>query len=228
MFPVGIPPQARDENRDERGLDTINRLLLHGARYHHRPHLFVAPSDVDEGRDIPDWEADRISIRVGLALHEELSLQPGDCAALFMPLSISWALVERGLWGLGATSVPIPPNLPDSDVSRVLAKVRPKILFVSSAGRASPLYGANDPTRVPRLARGDLAGIAGGDDAGLLGAGCGAFRAADSSAPRRAAGPLLDRSRAGDARPPLRRMGGRSHHRRLLRGSEWNRARFLC
>lgn len=145
MFPVGVPPRGIDAHHDERGLDTINRLLLHGAGHHDRAALFV-PGDTreeggfsEQGRDVPDWQADRLSIRVALVLLEEISLQRGDRVALWMPLSLSWALAERALWGLGAASIPIPPELRASEVSVVLARARPRVLFVSSVSRASSL-----------------------------------------------------------------------------------------
>lgn len=142
MFPVGIAPSSADPHRDERGLDTINRLLLHGARYHDRSALFVACADPKHdpatgGPEIPDWKADRLSIRTALVLQEDLSLELGDAVALWMPLSPTWAFVERGLWGVGVTSVPIPNDLGAAEVSRVLGKTRPKVLFVPGVSRAS-------------------------------------------------------------------------------------------
>ncbi len=80
----------------------MNRLLLHGARYHDRNAVFVSR----ELGETPDWRADRLSIRVALALREDLAVGPGDLVALFMPLSVHWALIERAVWGLGAATVP--------------------------------------------------------------------------------------------------------------------------
>jgi hypothetical protein len=84
----------------------MNRLLLHGARYHDRKSVFVS-SDLGE---TPDWRADRMSIRIALALREDLEVGPGDLVALLMPLSVRWALVERALWGLGAATLPSSPE----------------------------------------------------------------------------------------------------------------------
>jgi acyl-coenzyme A synthetase/AMP-(fatty) acid ligase len=80
----------------------MNRLLLHGARYHDRKAVFVSR----ELGETPDWRADRLSIRVALALREDLGVGPGDLVALLMPLSVRWALVERAVWGLGAATLP--------------------------------------------------------------------------------------------------------------------------
>jgi acyl-CoA synthetase (AMP-forming)/AMP-acid ligase II len=146
MFPIGIPPPGADPHGDDRGLDTINRLLLHGARHHDRAAVFSpgaaepnALLDRVGAGDVPDWQADRLSIRIALVLHQELSLRQGDRVALWMPLSLAWPLVERGIWGLGAESVPIGPEAGASDVSLVLARTGPRVLFVSSASAASVL-----------------------------------------------------------------------------------------
>jgi hypothetical protein len=105
-FPFGIQPEVSDAFADERGPDTMNRLLLHGARYHRRQSVFVSP----ELGEMPDWRADRISIRVALALREVLSVGPGDLVALALPFSIYWPLVERAVWGLGAATLPLSPG----------------------------------------------------------------------------------------------------------------------
>ncbi len=85
---------------DERGLDTVSRLLLHGARYHDRKCLFVS----NELGEVPDWRADRFSIRVALALAEDHAVGPGDVVALALPLSARFALAERAVWALGAAT----------------------------------------------------------------------------------------------------------------------------
>lgn len=98
----------------------MNRLLLHGARYHDRKAVFVSP-DLGE---TPDWRADRLSIRVALALREDLAVGPGDLVALLMPLSVRWALVERAVWGLGAATLTVSPE------SMLIRRV--KAIFASS------------------------------------------------------------------------------------------------
>lgn len=105
----------------------MNRLLLHGARYHDRKAVFVSR----EFGEMPDWRADRLSIRVALALREDLAVGPGDFVALAMPLSIYWALVERAVWGLGAATLPLSP---EGGIDRPV-----KAMFASSAaGLSSP------------------------------------------------------------------------------------------
>jgi hypothetical protein len=117
-FPFGIHPEPSDPGADARGPDTMNRLLLHGARYHDRRSVFVSR----ELGETPDWRADRLSIRVALALREDLSVGPGDVVALAMPFSIHWPLVERAVWGLGAATLPLSPGSgPDRPVKAVFA-----------------------------------------------------------------------------------------------------------
>jgi hypothetical protein len=99
-FPFGLEPEASDPVLDERGLDTVNRLLLHGARYHDRSAVFVS-SDFEE---MPDWRADRFSIRLALALAEHRGVGPGDIVSLAIPLSIRFILAERAIWALGAAT----------------------------------------------------------------------------------------------------------------------------
>jgi hypothetical protein len=135
-FPFGIQPEVSDPNRDERGPDTVNRLLLHGARYHDRAAVFVTASN---GAETPDWRADRLSIRLGLALHEELAIGAGDVVALLMPLSLECALVERGLWGLGAVSLPLSPDAGSGDLALTLAEARPRAVIAERAADVVPL-----------------------------------------------------------------------------------------
>jgi acyl-CoA synthetase (AMP-forming)/AMP-acid ligase II len=104
----------------------MNRLLLHGARYHDRREVFRSP----EG-ETPDWRADRHAIRAGLALESAFAVGPGDVVALLLPLSIEWAFVERGIWGLGAASLPLWPESSPSEIARRLERERPKVLVSS-------------------------------------------------------------------------------------------------
>jgi acyl-CoA synthetase (AMP-forming)/AMP-acid ligase II len=82
----------------------MNRLLLQGARYHERRSLFVS---ADWG-EMPDWRADRHSIRIALALRERHGVGPGDVVALGIPFSARFVLAERAIWGLGASTLPLP------------------------------------------------------------------------------------------------------------------------
>lgn len=102
IFPFGIPEDVGDPSGDERGADSVNRLLLHGARYHDRNFLFVSR----ELGEMPDWKADRFSLRLALALAEDRNVGPSDRVGLAGPFSVRWPLLERAIWGLGASTVP--------------------------------------------------------------------------------------------------------------------------
>jgi hypothetical protein len=102
IFPFGIPEDIGDPSGDARGADTMNRLLLHGARYHDRNSLFVSR----ELGEMPDWKADRFSIRLALALAEDRRVGPSDRVGLAGPFSVRWPILERAIWGLGASTVP--------------------------------------------------------------------------------------------------------------------------
>ena len=104
----------------------MNRLLLHGARYHDRREVFRSP----EG-ETPDWRADRNAIRAGLALESAFAVGPGDIVGLLLPLSIEWAFVERGIWGLGAAILPLWPEWRESEIADRLERERPKVLVSS-------------------------------------------------------------------------------------------------
>ncbi|MFQ5890302.1 MAG: AMP-binding protein [Gemmatimonadota bacterium] len=132
-FPFGVAADSSDEHVDERGPDTLNRLLLHGARYHDRAELFL---DWEKGRrtgwgwqGTPDWRADRSAIRTALVLRQRLQVGGGETVALWFPLSREWAYVERGCWSIGAISVPVWPEWDLRRVGEVLADASPQVLF---------------------------------------------------------------------------------------------------
>ena len=116
-FPFGLEPEASDPVLDERGLDTVNRLLLHGARYHDRSAVFVS-NDLEE---MPDWRADRFSVRIALALAEDFGVGPEDVVSIEMPLSIRFALAERAVWALGAVTAIGSGPRPINEVKAVIA-----------------------------------------------------------------------------------------------------------
>ncbi|HXV65028.1 MAG TPA: hypothetical protein VEK15_30315 [Vicinamibacteria bacterium] len=101
MFPFGVLPEPLDTLAP----DTMNRLLLHAARYHDRGSVFT-----DGTKKTPDWRADRLSIRLALALEETMEVSRGDVVALSLPFDSGWPLVERAIWALGASSRPLPPR----------------------------------------------------------------------------------------------------------------------
>jgi AMP-binding enzyme len=135
MFPFGIQPEASDPSRDERGPDTMNRLLLHGARYHDRTAVFVSAT----GEETADWQADRRSLRIALALQRNHGVGPGDRVALWMPLSLDFALVERAVWGLGTSTLPLLPAMSLLEAGRILEEAQPKLIVTDRSRGATAL-----------------------------------------------------------------------------------------
>lgn len=130
----------RADDGDGRGLDTMNRLLLHAARHHDREAVFLR---WDRGRDgwgwqpTPDWRADRRTIRVALVLRQRLGVAEGDAVALWRSPDPESAVLERAVWSIGAVSVPLSPEWPAERVEAVLADARPCVLF-AGAGSSVP------------------------------------------------------------------------------------------
>lgn len=111
-------------------ISTINRFLLEGAHQHERDGAFVEWT-ADRFESVPDWRADRTSIRIALVLQERFGVEPGDAVALSMRLGLRWLLVERAVWGLGAMTVPVDPAAPGFEPG-------PVVMFVDGA----PLAGS--------------------------------------------------------------------------------------
>lgn len=139
MFPFGVEPGAATASgnggRDDRGPDTMSRLLLHGARHHDRDAVFLHWGQGRKGwgwQETPDWRADRATIRAGLVLRQRLEVGEGEAVALWLPLGPEWAAVERAAWCLGAITVPIPPDWPLTRVAEVLDDAGPTVLFASA------------------------------------------------------------------------------------------------
>ncbi|HSF15744.1 MAG TPA: hypothetical protein VLK65_09330 [Vicinamibacteria bacterium] len=120
MFPFGVMPEPLDALAP----DTMNRLLLHAARYHDRSSVFT-----DGTKTTPDWRVDRLSIRLALALEETLGVSRSDVVALSLPFDSGWPPVERAIWALGASSRPLPPPVvPTEDEAIVTPGLREKLL----------------------------------------------------------------------------------------------------
>jgi hypothetical protein len=136
-FPFGVRPDipVDEGTEDGRGSDTVNRLLLHGARYHDRESLFVR---WEQGRSgwgwthHPDWRADRNAIRAALVLRQRIGMEAGDRAALWIPFDMEFATVERGIWSIGGLSVPVWPSWSADKVATVLHECTPAVLFAPS------------------------------------------------------------------------------------------------
>lgn len=131
-FPFGVSPEAAGQDREGRGPDTMNRLLMHAARYHDRPVLSARWEERRKGwgwQPMPDWRADRHTTRVALVLRQRLEVADGETVALWLPLSTEWPLIERGVWSIGAVSVPVGPEWDLDRVAEVLADAAPGVLF---------------------------------------------------------------------------------------------------
>jgi acyl-CoA synthetase (AMP-forming)/AMP-acid ligase II len=133
LFLLGVKPEAAEEADTGRGPDTVNRLLLHGARHHERQAVFLSWGKSRKGKrswqETPDWRADRNSIRVGLVLRERLQVSKGETVAVWAELGTGPAIVERGIWSIGAVSVPVWPGWELEHVAQVLDDAQPQVLF---------------------------------------------------------------------------------------------------
>lgn len=146
-FPFAVEPSADDDTAeasrdDARGPDTVNRILLHGARHHDREAVFLGWGQGRKGwgwRPTPDWRADRAAIRAALVLRRRLQVAEGERVALWLPLDPAWAEIERGVWSIGAVSVPVDPAWPVARVAEVLADSEPVVLFAPSLDRVRAL-----------------------------------------------------------------------------------------
>jgi hypothetical protein len=169
-FPFGVRPDVPvDEGtEDKRGPDTINRLLLHGARYHDRDALFLHWEQDRKGwgwKAHPDWRTDRNAIRTALVLRQRIGMEAGERAALWFPFGMDFATVERGIWSIGGLSVPIPSDWRTDQVATALHESTPTVLFaqdLESLRELELIGGLPDSVKASVLLSGD-AGDAGED-----------------------------------------------------------------
>jgi uncharacterized radical SAM superfamily Fe-S cluster-containing enzyme len=112
----------------------VNHILPNISRQQERNALF-AHWDVCRKRwvETPDWKADRNSIRVGLALSQRYGVGFGDGVALWMPLGVEWAVVERGVWLAGGLTVPMSVEQDLDHVVEILENAQPKVLFATDS-----------------------------------------------------------------------------------------------
>ncbi len=168
MFSFGVKPDEVERTGDGREADTVNRLLLHGARHHDRQATFLqwdAGGDGGHWGVIPDWQADRYSIRAGLALHERIETIPGERAALWLPFCPEWAYIERGAWAVGVVSVPLWPDWSLVRVAEVLSDARPSVLFTDRAEPVHKLRAQGDlPDSLRAIVLLSESGVTAGDD----------------------------------------------------------------
>ena len=163
-FPFGVlPDRPGDEGaQDDRGPDTINRLLLHGARYHDREALFLM---WEQSRKVwgwqghPDWRTDRNAIRAALVLRQRIGMEAGDRVVLWIPFGMDFATIERGVWSIGGLSVPVSPRWSADRVATLLHETRPAVLFVpavDSLRELKSIGGVPDSVRATVLMAGEV------------------------------------------------------------------------
>jgi hypothetical protein len=161
-FPYGVEPEipVDEGTEDNRGADTVNRLLLHGARYHDRDGVFTCWEQGRKGwawTPTPDWRADRHAIRVALVLHQRMGIEANEALAMWLPLDLEWPAIERAIWSIGALSVPVYPEWNLDRVSEVLHEAAPAALFapdVDTFRELKAVGGVPDSVRATILMRG--------------------------------------------------------------------------
>lgn len=123
--------------------NTANRMLFHGARYHDRSAVFLEPTPGANGAspwtEVPDWRADRHSIRAGLVLRHRFGLPRGTRVAVWGRLDPRFAVVERGAWMLQIATVPVDPSADRGLVSAILEETEPSVLFAPAAADVEEL-----------------------------------------------------------------------------------------
>lgn len=162
-FPFGVRPDipVDEGTEDDRGPDTINRLLLHGARYHDREALFLCWEQGRKGwgwQAHPDWRTDRNAIRAALVLRQRIGMEAGERAALWIPFGMEFATVERGIWSIGGLSVPLPPDWTTDRVATALHEATPTVLFCTNVDALRELRaigGLPDSVKASVLLSGD-------------------------------------------------------------------------
>ncbi len=132
-FPFGLNPE-QPLWADRPDADTVNRLLLRAARFHDRVSVFVSWAEDPTGSrwvNDPDWRADRHTVRVALVLRQRLQVTAGERVALWLPLRVEWPVLERAIWSVGATTVPVWPSWGLERVGQVLRDSQPAVLFAA-------------------------------------------------------------------------------------------------
>jgi acyl-CoA synthetase (AMP-forming)/AMP-acid ligase II len=132
-FPFGVRPEGADPNRDARGFDSVNRLLLHGARYHDREAVFI---EVRDGVQlaVPDFRVDRNTVRIALALLERGELATGARIAVVLPSGSRLAAAERAVWAMGGVSLVVDPRVHREERERAIDAAHCRSVYEGEAG----------------------------------------------------------------------------------------------
>ena len=116
---------------------TLNRLLFDAIERYHKPDALQVKRN---GRYQPISHAallDRIR-RASLGL-EEIGVRPGDRVAILSDNRPEWAVADYACLMLGATDVPLYPNLPAEQIAYILRDSGCSAIFVSDASQAAKI-----------------------------------------------------------------------------------------
>ena len=114
---------------------TVSGLYDHGMRHHDRPSV-LSRATGDGFLSLPDWQLDRLVIRVALYGRENLGLEPGRRAAVFGRHSWVWPLVDFAATGFGAAAVGIEHDVSDEGLATVLREAEPRVIVATDAESA--------------------------------------------------------------------------------------------
>ena len=116
---------------------TLNRLFFDAVEKYHKPDALQVKRN---GRYEPishETLLDRIR-RASLGL-EQIGIRPGDRAAILSENRPEWAIADYACLMLGATDVPLYPNLPAEQIAYILRDSGSSAIFVSDATQASKI-----------------------------------------------------------------------------------------
>jgi AMP-binding enzyme len=126
---------------------TVSGLYDLGMRHHQRPSV-LSRATGDRFEPMPDWQLDRLVIRVALYGRENLGLEPGRRAAVFGRLSWLWPLVDFAATGFGAAAVGIEHDVSDEALATVLREAEPRVVFATDAESARRVLALRSPGRL--------------------------------------------------------------------------------
>lgn len=126
---------------------TVSGLYDHGMRHHDRPSVLNRATG-DGFVNLPDWQLDRLVIRLALYGRESLGLEPGRRAAVFGRLSWLWPLVDFAATGFGAAAVGIEHDVSDEGLAAVLREAEPRVIVATDAESAGRLLALRSAGRL--------------------------------------------------------------------------------
>ena len=127
---------------------TVSGLYDLGMRHHIRGSVLSREAGLGF-EAMPDWQLDRLVIRVALYGRENLGLEPGRRAAVFGRLSWLWPVVDFAATGFGASSVGIEHDVSDDALQAVLREAEPRVIFATDAESARRVLALRSAGRLP-------------------------------------------------------------------------------